>query len=416
MSLNFSSESQQRGFLYQSTDLEGLVEIEKKEKIIAYTGFDPTGPSLHVGHLLPLMWLRLLAKHGHKPIVLVGGATSLIGDPSGKDSQRPLLTPEKIEENIASLSPIFKKIVCADTDLNLEIVNNYEWFSNVQYLSFLRDVGYHFSVNRMLTFDSVKTRLQRECPLSFLEFNYMVLQAYDFMHLYQKYGCVLQMAGSDQWGNIVCGIDLARKSANASLYGLTAPLLTTSSGKKMGKTEGGAIWLNENLTSHFDFWQFWRNTDDADVVRFMKLFTDLSLDKIDELTHKYQNDINSLKVVLADQVTTIVRGSECLADIHKQVDALFGHSQDVNDLLQFATELESEVFPCVFEDFCMQHSLFTSKSEVRRMVQGSGLKINSELVTDSKFILSLDLFTHNQGLLMISVGKKKHFSFKLKLS
>lgn len=414
MSLSFSTESQQRGFLYQSTDLEGFVELENKKEIIAYTGFDPTGPSLHVGHLLPLMWLRLLAKHGHQPMVLVGGATSLIGDPSGKDSQRPLLTPEKIEENIALLSPIFKKIVCANKEIDLKIVNNYDWFSNVQYLSFLRDVGYHFSVNRMLTFDSVKTRLQRECPLSFLEFNYMVLQAYDFMYLYQNYGCVLQMAGSDQWGNIVCGIDLARKSANASLYGLTAPLLTTSSGKKMGKTEGGAIWLNEDLTSHFDFWQYWRNTDDFDVVRFMKLFTDLELNEIDTLVAQHSNDINALKVILADQVTSIVRGSECLSDIHKQAAALFGKYQDINDLIQFATELDIHNFPCAFEDFCVEHSILSSKSEVRRMVQAGGVRLNSEVVLDSKLTLAEEHFEQNQGLLMISVGKKKHFNFKLK--
>ncbi|MBA4249100.1 MAG: tyrosine--tRNA ligase [Candidatus Puniceispirillum sp.] len=413
MNSNFSSESQQRGFLYQSTDLDAFIELESKGSIVAYTGFDPTGPSLHVGHLLPLMWLRLLAKHGHKPIVLVGGATSLIGDPSGKDSQRPLLTVEKIQENIASLSPIFKKVICAESDLDLDIVNNYDWLSSVQYLTFLRDVGYHFSVNRMLTFDSVKSRLQREHPLSFLEFNYMVLQAYDFMHLHQKYGCVLQMAGSDQWGNIVCGIDLARKSMNASLYGLTAPLLTTSTGKKMGKTEGGAIWLNQDLTSHFDFWQYWRNTDDADVVRFLKLFTDLSIENIEDLTHKHQNDINSLKIILADQVTSIVRGSICLQDIHKQADALFGKAQDPNDLIKFATPLNQDTFPLMFEDFCVNHSIFSSKSEVRRMIQGGGVKLNGETLSDSKISLSSDTFTSNQGLLMISVGKKKHFSFKI---
>ncbi len=413
INVNFSSESQQRGFLYQSTDLDSFIELENKASIVAYTGFDPTGPSLHVGHLLPLMWLRLLAKHGHKPIVLVGGATSLIGDPSGKDSQRPLLTVEKIEENIASLSPVFKKIICADSDIELEIVNNYDWLSSVQYLTFLRDVGYHFSVNRMLTFDSVKSRLQREHPLSFLEFNYMVLQAYDFMHLHQQYGCVLQMAGSDQWGNIVCGIDLARKSINASLYGLTAPLLTTSTGKKMGKTEGGAIWLNENLTSHFEFWQYWRNTDDADVVRFLKLFTDLSLENIEELLKNHQNDINALKVILADQVTSIVRGSMCLADIHKQANALFGMAQDPNDLMKFATRLACDTFPIVFEDFCVNQSLFASKSEVRRMIQGGGIKLNGEIISNSKIYLSSETFMNNQGLLMISVGKKKHFNFKL---
>lgn len=409
----FLNESKERGFIHQCTDLEALDELFSTTCVTAYTGFDPTGPSLHVGHLMPIMWLRLLQRTGHKPIVLLGGATSLIGDPSGKDTQRPLLQLEDVLANAKSLKNVFENVLDFNPSLSNAAImlNNYDWLSPLQYMEFLRDYGRHFSVNRMLTFDSVKTRLDREEPLSFLEFNYMIFQAFDFLHLSRTNGCRLQMAGSDQWGNIINGVELARRVDGTHLLGLTAPLLTTSSGAKMGKTASGAVWLNEDKLSHFDFWQYWRNTADADVGRFLRVFTDLPISEIQKLEQLKDAELNEAKKILADEVTKLVRGANTLEEIHQSASELFsGQQTDLSKLP--STTVDATTLPMVFEDFVVAHQLAASKGEIRRLIQGGGVKINDATVVDAKQMITAQDFCLQERL-KISIGKKKHFIFSV---
>lgn len=412
---DFLNESKRRGFIHQCTDLEGLDKALKEGTVVSYTGFDPTGPSLHVGHLMPIMWMRLLQRFGHKPIVIVGGATSLIPDPTGKDHQRPLLTPEDIQENINALTPVFKRCLrFDDSNTGAMMLNNYDWLRSKNYIDFLRDYGSYFSVNRMLTFESVKMRLDREEPLSFIEFNYMILQAYDFLHLNRTQKCTLQMAGSDQWGNIINGIDLARRCDGTTLFGLTAPLLTTASGAKMGKTAGGAVWLNEDQLSHFDFWQFWRNTNDADVGRFLRIFTDLSLDEIEKLEKREGQELNEVKKILANEVTALIRGENVLDDIHVKAKELFENGKARQDLsLLPCTLLNKDDFPIAFDDLCVRQGLVASKGEIRRLVEGGGVRINDQVMDDVKCLIDACSFVLD-GRLKISIGKKKHFLFSSK--
>ena len=314
MKNTFLSEMNSRGFLNQCTDLEGLKNILKQQTIKAYIGFDTTAPSLHVGSLIQIMILSLLQKYGHQPIVLLGGGTTLIGDPSGKDSTRKILKEKEIKKNIISIKKIFEKLLHSKNKKTKPIfVNNYDWLSKLKYIDFLRDIGKHFTINKMITFDSVKLRLDREQSLSYMEFNYMILQAYDFYQLFKKHNCILQLGGSDQWGNIVNGVELIRRILQKNAFGLTTPLLTLSSGAKMGKTEKGAVWLDKKMFSPYDYWQFWRNTSDEDVKKFLKYFTD---DDIDDLTKQIENEknVNNLKILLANKATTILHGSKAAKD------------------------------------------------------------------------------------------------------
>ena len=324
MQETFLKEFQKRGYFNQCTDESSLSELMSKGKIKAYIGFDCTAPSLHVGSLMQIMCLRLLQKYGHQPIILLGGGTTLIGDPSGKDETRKILNKKEIQKNIKSIENVFKIFLKTKNSKTKPIfVNNYSWLNKLNYISFLRDIGKHFTVNKMLTFDSVKLRLQREQSLSYMEFNYMMLQAYDFYELNKKHKCFLQIGGSDQWGNIINGTDLIKRKNQKQAYGLTTPLITTSSGSKMGKTEKGAVWLNEKMLSPYDYWQFWRNTDDKDVIKFLKLFTDLHLEKIDNLTKNTQ-DINKLKILLANEATSMLHGLKAAKDSETTAQKTFG--------------------------------------------------------------------------------------------
>ncbi len=410
---DFLNESRERGFIHQCTDLEGLDAVLANGSITAYTGFDPTGPSLHVGHLMPIMWLRLLQKHGHKPIVLMGGATSLIGDPTGKDIQRPLLTIESIESNMKSLSCVFERYIHFSLS-DATMVNNYDWLSTLGYIEFLRDYGTHFSVNRMLTLDSVRTRLEREQPLNLLEFNYMIMQAYDFLHLSRTSNCVLQMAGSDQWGNIINGVELTRRALNKTIYGLTAPLLTTSSGTKMGKTEGGAVWLNRDMLSPYDFWQYWRNVSDADVGRFLRIFTELPIDEIQKLEALKEAELNEAKKILADQATMLAHEAEELPAIHAKVKELFelGAAGKADISILPADLIAKTDLPMAIDDLFVRYELSASKGEAKRLIQGGAVRVNDHVITDIKAIVSSDDFKTNQRL-KISLGKKKHLVLEL---
>jgi tyrosyl-tRNA synthetase len=405
---DFLNESQQRGFIHQATDLEGLDAALIAGTLTAYTGFDPTGPSLHVGHLMPIMWLRLLQKHGHKPIVLMGGATSLIGDPTGKDTQRPLLTAETVQSNMQSLARVFERyIVFGDRAASDAImVNNNDWLSQLNYIDFLRDHGPHFSVNRMLTLDSVRTRLEREQPLNLLEFNYMIMQAYDFLHLNKQNNCTLQMAGSDQWGNIINGVELTRRALNKTVFGLTTPLLTNAGGAKMGKTEGGAVWLNGDMLSPYDFWQFWRNVADADVGRFLRIFTELPLDEIAKLEALRDAELNEAKKILADEATKIAHGAGELDAIHAKTKQLFEvASGDISTLP--AEAIAATDVPMAIDEVFVRYGLTASKGEARRLMQGGGVRINDVVVSDTKAMLSAADFNAD-GRAKVSSGKKKH--------
>ena len=413
---DFLNESKARGFIHQCTDLDALDAALSAGTVTAYTGFDPTGPSLHVGHLLPIMWLRLLQKHGHKPIVLMGGATSLIGDPTGKDTQRPLLTTETIASNIATLGRVFSRYLdfgAAESDManKAVMVNNNDWLSKLNYIEFLRVFGPHFSVNRMLTLDSVRTRLEREQPLNLLEFNYMIMQAYDFLHLSKTSNCTLQMAGSDQWGNIINGVELARRAANKAVYGLTAPLLTTASGAKMGKTEGGAVWLNGDLLSPYDFWQFWRNVGDADVGRFLRIFTELPLSEIEKLEALKDAELNEAKKILADEATTLAHGAEALSTIHEKTKQLFEAAH--GDISTLAAEaVSASDLPMAIDDVFVRYGLTASKGEAKRLIQGGAVRVNDQPITDIKAVLATTDFNAD-GRAKISSGKKKHLILEI---
>jgi tyrosyl-tRNA synthetase len=402
-----------RGFIHQVSEPDALDERARAGAITGYIGFDCTAASLHVGSLLPIMMLYWMQQTGHRPIALMGGGTTRVGDPSGKDEGRRILTDEMIEQNLVGIRAIFSKFLKFEgAGGNAVIANNADWLNKLNYIDFLRDVGRHFSVNRMLSFDSVKLRLDRQQELSFLEFNYMVLQAYDFVELHKRTGCILQMGGSDQWGNIVNGIDLGRRMANAQLFALTSPLITTSSGTKMGKTAAGAVWLNADLMSPYDYWQYWRNTEDGDVVRFLKLFTILPLDEIAKLGALKGQDINEAKKVLATEATALVHGRAAADEAAGTARKTFEEGSFAGALptVEIArAELERGLG--VLTAFAEKTALVSSNGDARRRVKAGGLKVNDAAVTDEKMVLTLKDLTPD-GVIKLSLGKKKHVLLK----
>ena len=392
-----------RGAYYDCSAPEDLDALFGKERVTAYIGFDCTADSLHVGSLVQLMTLRRLQQAGHKPIILMGGGTTKIGDPSGKDETRQLLTHEQIQANKQSiLNGVSHLLKFGDGPSDALMVDNAEWLDRLELIPFLRDVGRHFSVNRMLTMESVKLRLDREQPMSFLEFNYSILQAYDFVELYKRFGCRLQSSGSDQWGNVVSGIDLGRRLENVQLFGLTTPLITTASGAKMGKTAAGAVWLNADRVSPYDYWQFWRNTEDGDVGRFLRLFTDLPLDVIAELEALQGADLNDAKKILATEVTKILHGAEQAAAAELTAKQAFEEGVLAEGLPTISAKLPDGIL-----NLAVAAGLVASNSEARKLIQNSGLKLNDTTVNDPK--LTVDMSALNaDGVLKLSSGKKKH--------
>jgi tyrosyl-tRNA synthetase len=407
--LNVLSE---RGFIHQVSEPEALDALAREKTVTAYIGFDCTAASLHVGSLLPIMLLYWLQQTGHRPIALMGGGTTRVGDPSGKDESRRLLTDEVINENLKGIRAIFDKFLkFENAGGNAIMANNADWLNTLNYIDFLRDVGRHFSINRMLAFDSVKLRLERQQELSFLEFNYMILQAYDFVELYRRYDCVLQMGGSDQWGNIVNGIDLGRRLHNAQFFALTSPLITTSSGAKMGKTAAGAIWLNADLVSPYEYWQYWRNTEDADVERFLKLFTVLRLDEIARLAALRGQDINEAKKVLATEATALVHGRVAAEEAAATARTTFeegGLAESLPTEEVARTKLENGL--SVLEAYVLSH-LVVSKGEARRLIRNGGLRVNDVVVTDEERVLTAKDLTP-EGVIKLSFGRKRHVLVK----
>jgi tyrosyl-tRNA synthetase len=411
MQNNFLQEMQKRGYLNQCTNLDGLSELCNKSPISGYIGFDCTASSLHVGSLLQIMILKLMQKYGHRPIVLLGGGTTLIGDPSGKDSTRKMLGNEEIKKNIDSIKKVFNKILdTTNKNTSPIFVNNAEWLTKLKYINFLRDVGKHFTINKMLTFDSVKLRLDREQSLSYMEFNYMILQAYDFYELFKNNECVLQIGGSDQWGNIVNGVDLIRRKLNKESFGITSPLITLASGAKMGKTEKGAIWLNEEELSPYDYWQFWRNTDDRDVKRFIKFFTEIEIDEAENIFEKEKN-INNLKILLANEATKILHGEELAKKAAQTAKDTFEGGVLASGLPEINLKKEEINKGVNILDLIAKNKILPSKSEARRVILNKGLKLNGEVIDDEKKILQLKDFEKNT--LKLSYGKKKHYIIKI---
>jgi tyrosyl-tRNA synthetase len=404
----------ERGFIHQVSEPDVLDARAAASPITAYIGFDCTAASLHVGSLLPIMMLYWLQQTGHRPIALMGGGTTRVGDPSGKDESRRILTDDMIEQNLTGIRAIFSKFLKFEGQGtgNAVMANNADWLNTLNYIDFLRDVGKHFSVNRMLSFDSVKMRLDRQQELSFLEFNYMVLQAYDFVELHKRYGCILQMGGSDQWGNIVNGIDLGRRMANAQLFALTAPLLTTSSGAKMGKTAAGAVWLDANLLSPYDYWQYWRNTEDGDVARFLKLFTILPLDEIAKLAALQGAELNEAKKVLATEATALVHGRAAAEQASETSRKTFEEGSFAGALP--TVEIARADFDKgigVLVAFAEKTGLVSSNGDARRQIKAGGLKVNDATVTDEKMTLTAKDLTAD-GVIKLSLGKKKHVLLK----
>ena len=411
MKSNFLQEIQDRGYLNQCTDLDKLDEICNKKSIAGYIGFDCTASSLHVGSLLQIMILKLMQKHGHRPIILLGGGTTLIGDPSGKDTTRKILKQNDIKKNIKSIKKVFNKILDTSNKKTAPIfVNNADWLNKLNYIQFLRDIGCHFTINKMLTFDSVKLRLDREQSLSYMEFNYMILQAYDFYQLFKNNDCILQIGGSDQWGNIVNGVDLIRRKLQKDSFGLTSPLITLASGAKMGKTEKGAIWLNEDQFSTYDYWQFWRNTDDRDVKRFLKFFTEVKTENINEICVKEKN-INNLKILLANEATTILHGKAASIKAEKTAKETFQSGGLGADLPEIKIKLSNVKKGINILNFIAENNILSSKSEARRVIANKGIKINDITVIDEKKIIQLEDFRKN--ILKFSYGKKKHYLIKI---
>ena len=405
----FLKEFKDRGFFYQCTSEEELSKLLDKEKINGYIGFDCTAESLHVGSLLQIMCLRLLQKHGHRPIVLLGGGTTRIGDPSGKDKTRKILNEREIDKNIKNIEKILKNFLDVKNPKTKPIfVNNYSWLKGLNYISFLRDIGKHFTINKMLSFDSVKTRLEREQSLSYMEFNYMILQAYDFLELNKKKKCVLQIGGSDQWGNIVNGVELIKRFSNKQAYGLTTPLITLASGAKMGKTEAGAVWLDKKFLSAYDYWQFWRNTDDRDVIKFLKIFTEIETNEIINLQN---NNINELKVLLANKATAMLHGKKAAQNSEQAAKEAFSGNSLGDNLPSVNIKPKDLDKQITIIDLIILSKLENSKSEIRRLLKGNAIKINDEVINDEKLIINKKLF--NENYLKLSIGKKRHIKIEL---
>tara|TARA_B100001057_G_scaffold494770_1_gene592065 strand:+ start:686 stop:1915 length:1230 start_codon:yes stop_codon:yes gene_type:complete len=405
----FLKEFKDRGFFYQCTDENKLSNLLDKKKIKAYIGFDCTAESLHVGSLLQIMCLRMLQNHGHQPIVLLGGGTTRIGDPSGKDKTRKILSDNEIEKNSKNIKKILKKFLSDKNKSTRPIfVNNFKWLKNLNYISFLRDIGKHFTINKMLTFESVKTRLEREQSLSYMEFNYMILQAFDFLELNKKENCLLQIGGSDQWGNIINGVELIKRYSNNQTYGLTTPLITLASGAKMGKTENGAIWLDKNSLSPYNYWQFWRNVDDRDVSKFLNFFTDLSSKEIKETEKK---NINKQKIVLANETTSMLHGKREAKKSEETAKKTFSENSlglALPSIYVNRGQLEKGLN---IIDLIILSNLENSKSEIRRLIKGNGVKINNQTITDEKLMIDSDFFKEKK--IKLSLGKKRHIKVEL---
>jgi len=402
----FMAVMMQRGFLADCTDYQGLDDALSRGVIPAYIGFDATAKSLHVGSLIQIMMLRWLQKTGHRPITLMGGGTTKVGDPSFRADERPLLTEAQIDSNIAGIKKVFESYISYDDGpTGALMLNNAEWLDSLNYLDFLRDIGQHFSVNRMLSFESVKSRIDREQSLSFLEFNYMILQAYDFLELNRRYGCLFQMGGSDQWGNIVNGIDLTRRVLNHEIYGLTSQLMTTSDGKKMGKSQNGAVWLNADMLSPYEFWQFWRNTTDADTGRFLKLYTELPIEECDRLGALEGSEINSAKIILANEVTCLLHGPEAAKTAEATARDVFekgGVGDDLPTLTLAASDLADGIS---IVQLLVKSGLAGSGKEAKRLIAEDGAKINDAPLNDASLVLRADDLVEP---IKLSKGKKKH--------
>ena len=408
MKNSFLKEFNEREYFIQCTNLESLNGLMDKKKIRAYIGFDCTAQSLHVGSLLQIMCLRLLQKHGHQPIILLGGGTTRIGDPSGKEETRKILTEKEIEKNIKNIKKVFSIFLNNKNSKTRPIyVNNFKWLGKLNYIKFLRDIGKHFTINKMLSFDSVKLRLEREQSLSYMEFNYMILQAYDFLELNKTKNCLMQIGGSDQWGNIVNGVELVKRYSSKQVYGLTTPLITLASGAKMGKTEKGAVWLDKKLLSSYDYWQFWRNTDDRDVIKFLKMFTDKDVSEIENLKDK---NINDLKTLLANEATTLLHGKAAAIKASETAKKTFaGGSGDELPVIQIKKDQINNGLNII--DLSIKTNLFSSKSEIRRTIKNSGLKINNSTVADESLIINVSHFENE--VLKLSHGKKKQVLIKI---
>lgn len=412
MNMDFIEEFIARGFFHQATNLEGLKELILTNKITAYIGFDPTASSLHVGNLMQIMILRLLQKHGHRPLVIVGGGTVKVGDPSGKDEMRKLMDDELLLKNMNGIkSNLSKFINFGDKSEDALMLNNDLWLKDLNYLEFLRDYGKHFSINRMLKFDSVSIRLEREQNLSFLEFNYMLLQAYDFAYLNKSHDCRLQLGGSDQWGNIVSGVELNRKLGGEEIFGMTSPLITNASGAKMGKTANGAIWLSEELLSPYDYYQFWRNTDDRDVIRFLKIFTDLPLEVIEEYSEYEGSQINEVKKILAFEATKLCHGEE-LANQAVLTAIKFFEEKTLSDNL-LALEIDEQDLKQGISAYIIfnRAGLVESGGEARRLIRGNGAKVNDQLIIDENMKIDIS-FCNQDGIIKLTAGKKRHALIK----
>ena len=410
MSNSFLKEFKEREYFNQCTSFDELNQLMDTKKIRGYIGFDCTAQSLHVGSLLQIMCLRLLQKHGHQPIILLGGGTTRIGDPSGKEETRKMLSEKEIEKNIKNIKKVFNVFLDIKNPKTKPIyVNNFSWLGKLNYIKFLRDIGKHFTINKMLSFDSVKLRLDREQSLSYMEFNYMILQAYDFLELNKTKNCLLQIGGSDQWGNIINGVDLIKRHSSKQVFGLTTPLITLASGAKMGKTEKGAVWLDKKFLTPYDYWQFWRNTDDRDVLKFIKMFTDIEVNKIDELKNK---DINSLKIILANEATTMLHGKAAAKKAEESAKNVFEKGLIGDDLRSISVDKTKMQNGINIIDLVVDTKLLNSKSEVRRTIKNKGIKINNSTIEDEKFVVTLKDFL-GENYIKISHGKKNHVIVKL---
>ena len=410
MDKSFLTEFKQREYYNQCTDFDSLNNLMNKKSIKAYIGFDCTAKSLHVGSLLQIMCLRMLQKYGHQPIVLLGGGTTRIGDPSGKEETRKILSDKEIDSNIKNIQKVFNIFLKTNNPKTKPIfVNNFNWLRKLNYIKFLRDIGKHFTINKMLSFDSVKLRLDREQSLSYMEFNYMILQAYDFLELSKKKNCIMQIGGSDQWGNIVNGVELIKRHLGKQSFGLTTPLITLASGAKMGKTEKGAVWLDKKLLSPYEYWQFWRNIDDRDVKKFLKMFTDISLRKIDEISNK---NVNELKIILANEATSMLHGKAASKKAEQTAKKTFVSGSIGKDLPTIKINKTGIQVGINIVDLVVLSNLINSKSEVRRTMKNRGIKINNEIIEDQNLIISLNHF-ENKNFLKLSLGKKKHVIIKM---